>query len=273
MIKRSCLSLISVLVFNAIGMAQIEKKFEGIVRPVAVRHFQGAPSIDWPVTAIHFSVGDSVKKGDILLELDPAIQLVQVAKAKLIVAEKRLLVLQKGLPAHRNLYARCIWLKDFMPTAISGQEMDTVSSELASYEARIEVAQAEIAQADIELSIAQFNYDSYQMMISPINGEVVAIHCTLGMVARAEKEQLVWIEVVDLSVVEVQSYVPWQEAEKIRSSENRQVFVQQGNHILPGTIIAVPSMANNSGMVLIIVRVNNPDLKMIPGAKAWIIQK
>jgi len=271
MFRKSIFCLALVIVGNDYIAA--EETFEGVVRPMAIRHFKGVASIDWPVTVIHFAVGDQVKKGDTLLEFDPALKTVQLAEIGLLVVERSLVVLEKELVIHKNTRARYEKLDEELLGAVSVQELERCCQTLASHEAKIEVAKASIELAKVKLGMAKYHFDNFQKMVSPIAGEVVAINCTLGMVARAESKQLVWIEVVDASVVEVIASVPWQKAKVIRKAEDARVLIEQGEHIMPGIVTAVPMIANESGMVPLIIRVSNPALHLIPGAKAEILLK
>ena len=56
---RIILVALTIMVSLSVTMARSEE-IVGTVVPIPNLHFQGSPQKDWPVTAIHFKVGDRV---------------------------------------------------------------------------------------------------------------------------------------------------------------------------------------------------------------------
>lgn len=260
------LMLIVAVLMNA-AMAQSEEIF-GVVTPIPDRHFQGSPTKDWPVTKIHVKVGDKVKVGDCLVELDPAVFPLQKAQAELDSAKSHLDVIKSQLVIRELILKRH---QDLSQVGASSQQEREERTEAVNV-LKCELAKAEACEkaAYASFRMAKYDFDTYQRINTPISGEVVAIRCSLGLVARSESQQIVWIEVIDSSRVHIHCQIPPQSVSTLRKlmTEKKTLKIKSVN--CTAKVVAVPRMILN-GKFDVILEADNPDLELVCGQEIQVI--
>jgi HlyD family secretion protein len=133
----------------------------GKLRPVVWAGL--APAGSGTVTQIHVAEGDSVKRGDLLLELDNGVMQSQVKVAEAALAEAR--------------------------TALDKLRAGATAADLAAAEAAVEAAKAQVAVAASQMKEVQSAIDTAQVHVSMAQAQYaeVASHPTAGekLAARA----------------------------------------------------------------------------------------
>ncbi|KUL00762.1 MAG: RND family efflux transporter, MFP subunit [Synergistales bacterium 54_9] len=120
---------------------------------------------------VYVDVGDQVKKGQLLAELDPSLNQRQIEEARAAVAQAKAAVAQaksRLQTAERN-YARYKGL--FEEEVISRQEMDQVENEYEVEKAGLDLAREQLRQAEARLRQLQ-TMREYHNVVSPVDGIV-----------------------------------------------------------------------------------------------------
>lgn len=251
--------VLAVVVSLNVAMAQSEE-ITGVVVAMPGRHFKGSPQRDWPVTAIHFKVGDRVKAGDCLIELDPAELPKQKAQAQLEATKCHIEVVKAQLRARKLMLERCSSL--IRVNAVCQQEYEDVTEAVEALKHQLAQAEADERAATAELAMVVYNFVHYQRINSLIDGEIVAINCALGMVARATDRQLVWVEVIDSSRVHIHCLVPPETAVGRLIGTDKLLSIKDARCV--AKVVAVPRIIVN-GKVDVILEADNLNLELIVG--------
>jgi multidrug efflux system membrane fusion protein len=140
------------------------------------------PQVSGRITAIHFTDGTDVRKGDPLFTIDP-----RPYQAVLDAAEADLAQARAALDLARVQYARAA---DLVRTnAVSHSEYDTRKSD-------VEVAEAQIGQRQAAVETARLNLD-YCSVRSPIDGRTGHRLVDVGNVVEANSGSLLVIQRID----------------------------------------------------------------------------
>lgn len=167
--------------------------FEG--RAHALRHAEVANRIDGVISAIHFSVGQSVEQGDVLFELAPESyeNAVLAARASFGRAEAELQHKQFILDQQKQLRRK------------------GVASELRYQEAanQVAIASAEVAAAEVAVKIAELEL-SRTRLIAPISGRISEPFVALGSFVEAESGRLL-ARILQLDPIRIVYDVPYEQ--------------------------------------------------------------
>lgn len=262
--KNIVLAFVLCLAVADLAFAQEKNQITGTVIPVPILHYQGSPTNDWFVSAIHVQVGDRIKAGTCVIELDPAKLPQEKAKGELDAAKAHVEAAKANLATQEKLLGRCDQLLPAQAVCLS--EFDTLLGTVKILRAELSKAQAQERAATANLGMIKYNYDFYQKMICPIAGEVVDINCSLGLVARATEKQLVLIRVLDDSRVQIQCEVSPKQAAalrmlKIAQAVDPRIKIGIADTKCCAKIISVPRLIKN-GKVTVTLEAANPDSEL-----------
>ncbi len=187
------------------AQASIELSSTGYVVP-QVHSLVGA-KIPGRVTRIYVKEGDSVKSGDLLMELDSADY-----RAQLSAAETRVASARAKTQAERASAAETQVQLDretrLVAAGISPKaNAENLTAHLAALDANVKAAQAETSAALSEVAAAQVNL-TYLTLRSPINGEIISKPPQLGELVGALTLTPLTIEIADMSTLAVETDVP-----------------------------------------------------------------
>ncbi len=235
--------------------------FDGRVQ--ALRHADVSARIDGIVSAIHFSAGQIVSQGDLLVELAPESYeaAVMAAQANLDRVEAELRQMQFVLDQQRKLRTK------------------GVATELRYQEAvnQTAVAQAELAEARANLKMAELEL-ARTKLTAPIDGRIGDALVALGSFVEAESGRPL-ARIVQLDPIRVLYNVPYEQRLQSLAQTEAGSVEQLLDRItveleLPGGVI-YPSRARpasssaeidpETGTVQVSASVPNPDLILLPG--------
>lgn len=212
------------------------------------------------MTKILVKVGDRVKAGQTLVELDPAKLPQQQATANLRAAQFRLLAAEKHWEAQQRMLDRCKRL--LKSQAACEQEQDERLDVVECANLGIQEAEANAEAARVALAREKYDYDNYQRIPALIAGEVTEINCAKGMVVRAQAGQVVWVRVLDDSKVHIKCSVAAIKAAELRMAPQNLVSIAGKN--VRARILAVPKVIV-SGKVGVTLEVDNNDGELTVG--------
>ena len=155
---------------------------------------------------IHVEVGDTVKAGDLLAEIDPTVYRARVdasraqlknLRAQLKDREAQLTLAQIQLRRQRALMAE---------DATTKESLQTAEASAQSADAQLEALRAQIEQIESTLRADEANLQ-YARILSPMAGTVVSITARQGQTLNTNQQAPVVMRIADLSTMTVQTQV------------------------------------------------------------------
>ena len=171
--------------------------------------------------SLKVKVGDKVKKGQWLAEIDPLILQNTLRNAQVdeenLQAKRRATVAQ--LRQTKSVYERYQDLQ--ADESVSRQDFETAESNYEVQRANLLSLDAQIKSAHIQIDTAKVNL-GYTRIIAPIDGDVVGIVTQEGQTVIANQLAPVLLKLADLDTMTVKAQVS--EADVIHISPGQQVY-------------------------------------------------
>ena len=167
------------------------------------------------IKKMYVKLGDSVEKGDLLVEIDdlPQQNAVKDSEARLknAIASKVAKEAQL-LNARINLERQEKLIKN---GATTQNELDQAEATLKVLNAEVDALIAQIAQAQIALDTAELNLD-YTKITSPIDGMVVATVVKEGQTVNSTQTAPTIVKVADLSTMTIKAQISEADVTKLQ---------------------------------------------------------
>ncbi|MBV7527521.1 MULTISPECIES: efflux RND transporter periplasmic adaptor subunit [Pseudomonas] len=151
---------------------------------------------------IHVEVGDVVKEGQLLVEIDPSTQQAKLDAGRFSI-ENLKAQLQEQRAQHdlaRQKYQRQQNLA--AGGATREEDVQTAQAELRATQARVEMFQAQIRQAEASLRSDQAEL-GYTRIYAPMAGTVVALDARVGQTLNAQQQTPLILRIAKLSPMTV----------------------------------------------------------------------
>lgn len=173
------------------------------------------------IRKLHVALGDIVKKGDLLVEIDdlPQKNALADAKARLKNIEAtKAAKLANLINAQLTLERQSVLSKQ---GATRVSELDTAKANLDALVAEIEAINAQISQTKIALDTAVLNL-SYTQITAPMDGMIVALIVDEGQTVNSVQSAPTLIKIATLSTMTVKAQIS--EADVIKISPGMPVY-------------------------------------------------
>lgn len=219
------------------------------------------PQVNGIITKRLFEEASKVNQGDPLYEIDPASYRAQVAAAKAAVAQAqaRLDSATKAADRQQELLAR---------TVTSQQTVDDAISTRDEAAAALEVAQAQLLSADIDLDRTTIR--------APLSGVIGLSQTTQGaLVTAGQATALAVIRKLDPIYVDVtqsaEELIRWRQGRTLASLKDAdktvKLLLADGSvYAAAGQLTAAePHVNEQTGVVLLRLTFPNPDMTLLPG--------
>lgn len=159
------------------------------------------------IRELHVQLGQQVKKGDLLVSLDPELARNEVAQAEAALAQQRALLdaRQVDLASARREAERQKRLLAGKATA--GLEAERAENELAKLEADVRGQSALMQRLQADLARAQLRL-GYTRITAPMDGTVVNLPVQVGQTVIAVQITPVMLTLADLRTITVRTKVP-----------------------------------------------------------------
>ncbi|MCJ7959943.1 macrolide transporter subunit MacA [Pseudomonas sp. HT11] len=171
--------------------------------------------------SLKVKVGDKVKKGQWLAEIDPLILQNTLRKAQVdeenLQAQRRATAAQ--LKQAKSVYERYKGLQ--IDESVSRQDFEDAQSTFQVQQANLLSLDAQIKSAHIQIDTAKVNL-AYTRIVAPIDGDVVGIVTQEGQTVIANQLAPVLLKLADLDTMTVKAQVS--EADVIHISPGQQVY-------------------------------------------------
>jgi len=221
---------------------------------------------------IHADFNSPVKKGELIVEIDPAAFEAQAeqARANLLTAranlEKSVVALtdtERTMNRSKELFS-----KDF----VARSELDTAETNYATAKAQVSASKAQVAQAEAALKAAETNL-RYTRILSPVDGVVVSRSVDVGQtVAASFQTPTLFTIAQDLTKMQINTNVDEADIGRIKNSQDVEFTVDAYPETLfKGSVFQIriaPIIVQNVVTYDVVIRVDNPELKLKPGMTA-----
>ena len=167
------------------------------------------------IKKLYVKLGDVVKAGDMIAEIDSATQQnnVDTKKAQLGIYEAKLNSAKVALEISKTKFKREQEL--FAKNATSKEEFENAKNTLAANEASLKEIEAQIVQAKISLNTAQIDL-GYTKITAPKGGVVVSVQVEEGQTVNSNQTTPTIVNIADLSKVQLKMEIAEGDITKIK---------------------------------------------------------
>ena len=217
------------------------------------------------VKAIPVVLGQAVKKGELLVLLDPDPAQSDVARAEASLAQQRaqlesrridLQAAQRELQRQRRLLSA---------EATAPTDAEKADNEVAKLEADVRGQMASLAQLQAQLDRSKLNL-AYTRITSPMDGVVVNIPVQVGQTVIAVQVTPVMVTVADLDTITVRTKVPEADVQSLNPGQKASFATLSGDgRRYEGrlrVIQPIPERAGNAVFYNALFEVDNRDRKL-----------
>lgn len=168
------------------------------------------------ITKINVTLGQFIKKGEVLAEIDSLTQLndLEEAKSQLKSYKAQLKSASTKLKLAKSKFNRS--KKLYAVKSVSQDEYEEAEKDLAAAESSLIELEELINQSKISVKTAETNL-SYTTIISPIDGVVISIPVSEGQTVNSVQSAPTIIQVADLSKMLIKAEIPEGDIIKVTS--------------------------------------------------------
>ncbi|TNH00507.1 efflux RND transporter periplasmic adaptor subunit [Testudinibacter sp. TR-2022] len=165
---------------------------------------------------IHVGLGQKVKKGDLIAEIDAKNQNNELATAlaQLASYQAQLNAAQANLTAMQSSYDRINRL--YKQKSATQDSLETARVNLANAQSTIAQLQSSIKQAEISVTTAQTNLD-YTKILAPIDGTIISIPVSEGQTVNSNQTAPTIVQVADLSKMLIKAEISEGDISKVKA--------------------------------------------------------
>ncbi len=170
--------------------------------------------------ALHYDIGDDVKQGDLLAEIDPRLYQakMEASTAQLAALKAQLAEQQANLILAQKQQTRNAQL--IKTQAISKDAMDITTAALRSAEAHVKTQQAQIEEIQSSLEGDKTNLE-FTRIFAPMSGTIVTLPTRAGQTLNANQTAPTILQLANLDVMTIRSQVA--EADVMRLKDGMDV--------------------------------------------------
>ena len=154
------------------------------------------------IEKLHVIIGQNVKKGDLIAEIDSTTQKndVEINKSRLSSYQAQLNAAKVSLDVAKKQYDRMAALKK--KNAASAEDLENAQNTYESAKSRVTELEANIKETEISLSTAETNL-GYTKITAPLDGTIVSIPVKEGQTVNAAMNTPTIVQIADLSQMEI----------------------------------------------------------------------
>ena len=169
------------------------------------------------IIELHAVIGQQVKKGDLIAQIDPTTQQndLEIAVARLATYQAQLESRKVALKIAQTKYDRERKLKK--SDATSRAALEDAENALAAAKASLKEMESQVLQQQIQVDTAETNL-GYTKIVAPLDGTIVSVPVKAGQTVNANQTTPTIAQIADLSDMEI----------KIEVSEGDIPFIKEG---------------------------------------------
>jgi len=222
---------------------------------------------------IHVDIGDEVKSGQLLAEIDPRIyeSRYDSTLAQLRSLEAQLAEQQANLVLAKKQHARNAEL--IRTNAISKDAFDVSAAALKTAEARVGTQQAQMEQTQSTLEGDKTNLE-YTKIFAPMDGTVTTLPTREGQTVNASQTAPTLMQLANLNIMTIRAQVA--EADVMRLHEGMSVHFttlgaqEQKWKAVVRQILPSPEIINDVVLYHVLIDVDNKDRQLMNGMSTQI---
>ena len=251
------------------GDIQLLVSATGVLEPS--NYVDVGAQVSGQLETIHVRVGQNVKEGDLLAEIDPTVYTAKVdaTRAQLKNQQAQLRLAEIQFQRQQNLYRE---------EATTRESLQTAEATLASAKAQLAMLEAQIEQTSSTLRAEEANL-GYARIYAPMDGTVVSIEARQGQTLNASQTAPVLMRIANLATMRVRAQVSEADISKLEPGM-RVYFTTLGDpdSRLYGELDYIeptPEVTNNVVLYNALFEAENPQGKLLPNmtAQVFFIQK
>ncbi|MEG6512744.1 efflux RND transporter periplasmic adaptor subunit [Desulforamulus ruminis] len=223
------------------------------------------PKVTGRVEQVPVKVGDTVHKGQVLIQLEgnDARNALDQAEAGLALAQANLEHAQQALKDAQINFERKTSL--YEAQAISKLEFEQAESGLVTAQTNLKVSEAQVRQAQATLNTTQDNYNN-ATIVSPIDGVVAAVNVDPGEMVSPQASP---ITVVQMGTTKVKVNVSENVVDAIKADSKVPVTIKALNKTVNGTVLSVSPKADPATRAFVVeIQLPNEKGEIKPGMVA-----
>jgi len=258
------------------GDIQLLVSATGVLEPS--NYVDVGAQVSGQLETIHVRVGQNVKEGDLLAEIDPTVYTAKVdatraqlknQQAQIADRKAQLRLAEIQYQRQQNLYRE---------EATTRESLQTAEATLASAKAQLAMLEAQIEQTSSTLRAEEANL-GYARIYAPMDGTVVSIEARQGQTLNASQTAPVLMRIANLATMRVRAQVSEADISKLEPGM-RVYFTTLGDpdSRLYGELDYIeptPEVTNNVVLYNALFEAENPQGKLLPNmtAQVFFIQK
>ena len=258
------------------GDIQLLVSATGVLEPS--NYVDVGAQVSGQLETIHVRVGQNVKEGDLLAEIDPTVYTAKVdatraqlknQQAQIADRKAQLRLAEIQFQRQQNLYRE---------EATTRESLQTAEATLASAKAQLAMLEAQIEQTSSTLRAEEANL-GYARIYAPMDGTVVSIEARQGQTLNASQTAPVLMRIANLATMRVRAQVSEADISKLEPGM-RVYFTTLGDpdSRLYGELDYIeptPEVTNNVVLYNALFEAENPQGKLLPNmtAQVFFIQK
>ncbi|MCP3018537.1 macrolide transporter subunit MacA [Cupriavidus basilensis] len=245
------------------GDLEVTVLANGILQPI--RQVEVGAQVNGQLKSLKVKLGDKVKQGQLLAQIDPVLLENALRQANAAVASGKA---QRDAKRSRLRQARLNWQRQRelqSQEAASRQDLEIAEADLRSLEAELIALDADIAQLSIKAESARIDL-GYTRIVAPMDGEVVALTTLEGQTVVASYQVPTILKLANLDAMTVKAQVS--EADVIRIADRQAVYFtimgepDRRYHASLQSIQPSPEKINNAVFFNALFDVPNPGHKL-----------
>lgn len=259
--------------FVAVRMGDLEESVTAQGKLEPKEYVDVGVQVSGQLKKINVEIGDQVKKGDLIAEIDPAVYEAKVAadeaqikslKAQIAEQEAQVAFTAKVMERNRRL---------IKSKAISQEALEDSQTNLKVAQARVSSLEAQLEQANSSLEGDKANL-SYTKIYAPMDGTVVSQSAREGQTLNANQTAPIVVQVANLDIMTVRTQVA--EADVGRVAMGMDVyFTTLGNQDRKWRgkvqqVLPTPETINDVVLYNALVDVENPDHQLMTGMSTQV---
>jgi len=191
----------------------------GLLKPVSLVAVGAQAS--GQITALHVALGDEVREGDLIAEIDSVTQTNALRTAEAALANVKAQLAEKQATLTRNNLTLKRQKSMVAQRAVSQADFEAAEADVRTTEAQIEALRAEIVEAEVAVETADANL-GYTKIIAPMDGTVLAVVSQEGQTVNASQSTPTIIVLGELDTMTVRAEIS--EADVIRVQPGQPVY-------------------------------------------------
>src|SRR5690554_393836 len=253
------------------GDIQLLVSATGVLEPS--NYVDVGAQVSGQLETIHVRVGQNVKEGDLLAEIDPTVYTAKVdatraqlknQQAQIVDRKAQLRLAEIQFQRQQNLYRE---------DATTREALQTAEASLASARAQLAMLEAQIEQTSSTLRAEEANL-GYARIYAPMDGTVVSIEARQGQTLNASQTAPLLMRIANLSTMRVRAQVSEADVGKLQPGM-RVYFTTLGDseHKLYGELQYIeptPEVTNNVVLYNALFTVDNQEGRLLPQMTAQV---